>query len=128
MGIGKRLKEAREATGLTQEELGRRVGVTGSAITNYEKEVSHPKESVMYALFDVLQVEPNFLFQDCVKIKKTPGQDGPRDEKEREFMEYVGRMTDEQKRFLAAVMKVMIEQDQELPASDAERVGGTEKE
>lgn len=36
MGIGKRLKEAREMRGLTQEELGRMVGVTGSAITNYE--------------------------------------------------------------------------------------------
>ena len=71
MGIGKRLKEAREMRGLTQEELGRMVGVTGSAITNYEKEVSHPKESVMYALFTALDVEPNFLFQDCVDtIKK----------------------------------------------------------
>lgn len=68
MGIGKRLKEARERLGLTQEELGRRVGVTGSAITNYEKETSHPKEPVMYALIDALGVEPNFLFQDCVKI------------------------------------------------------------
>lgn len=66
MGIGRRLKEAREAAGLTQEELGRLVGVTGSAITNYEKETSHPKEPVMYALMDALQVEPNFLFQDCV--------------------------------------------------------------
>lgn len=69
MGIGKRLKEAREKAGLTQEELGKRVGVTGSSITNYEKETSHPKEPVMYALMDVLQVEPNYLFQDCVNIR-----------------------------------------------------------
>lgn len=77
MGIGRRLKEARERLGLTQEELGRRVGVTGSAITNYEKETSHPKEPVMYALIDVLGVDPNFLFQDCVKIlqaKKEPAE------------------------------------------------------
>lgn len=75
MGIGKRLKEARESLGLTQEELGKRVGVTGSAITNYEKETSHPKEPVMYALMDALHIEPNYLFQDCVKIeniKKSP--------------------------------------------------------
>ena len=52
MGIGKRLKEAREKSGLTQEELARKIGVTGSAITNYEKETSHPKEPVMYALMD----------------------------------------------------------------------------
>ena len=69
MGIGRRLKEARERAGLTQEELGKLIGVTGSAITNYEKETSHPKEPVMYALFEALNVDPNYLFQDCVNIK-----------------------------------------------------------
>ena len=68
MGIGKRLKEARERKGLTQRELAKIVGVTGSAITNYENEVSHPKEQIMYALIDALGVDPNFLFQDCVFI------------------------------------------------------------
>ena len=70
MGIGRRLKEARERAGLTQEELGKLIGVTGSAITNYEKETSHPKEPVMYALFEALNVDPNYLFQDCVNIKE----------------------------------------------------------
>ena len=68
MGIGRRLKEAREKAGLTQEELGKMIGVTGSSITNYEKETSHPKEPIMYALIDALGVEPNFLFQDCVNL------------------------------------------------------------
>lgn len=72
MGIGKRIKEARERAGLTQEELGKYIGVTGSAITNYEKETSHPKEPVMYALIDALGVDANFLFQDCVNVKKAP--------------------------------------------------------
>lgn len=74
MGIGKRLKEARERKGLTQRELAKMVGVTGPAITNYENEVSHPKEQVMYALIDALGVDPNFLFQDCVDIgtKRAP--------------------------------------------------------
>lgn len=66
MGIGKRIKEARERANLTQEALGRLVGVTGSSITNYEKETSHPKEPVLYALIKVLGVDANFLFQDCV--------------------------------------------------------------
>ncbi len=71
MGIGRRLKEAREKAGLTQEELGKMIGVTGSSITNYEKETSHPKEPIMYALIDALGVEPNFLFQDCVNLSST---------------------------------------------------------
>lgn len=70
MGIGKRIKEAREQIGLTQSELGELVGVTGSAITNYEKETSHPKEPVMYKLLEVLNVDANYLFQDVVNIPK----------------------------------------------------------
>lgn len=68
MGIGKRIKEARESKGLTQNELGELVGVTGSAITNYEKETSHPKEPVMYKLLEVLKVDANYLFQDVINI------------------------------------------------------------
>lgn len=66
MGIGKRIKQARENIGLTQKELGELIGVTSSAITNYENETSHPKEPIMYALINALHVDANFLFQDCV--------------------------------------------------------------
>ncbi len=71
MGIGKRIKEARENLGLTQKELGDLLGVTGSAVTNYENETSHPKEPVMYKMFDVLKVDANFLFQDEMKKSST---------------------------------------------------------
>lgn len=70
MGIGYRIKEAREALGLTQIELGDIVGVTGSSITNYEKETSHPKEQIIYRLIEALKVDANYLFQDCVKLPK----------------------------------------------------------
>lgn len=68
MGIGYRIKEAREQLGLTQTELGQKVGVTGSAITNYEKETSHPKEQIIYKLMETLGVDANYLFQDCMSI------------------------------------------------------------
>ena len=64
MGIGKRIKEARLKKNLNQEELAKLIGVTASAIGNYENGVSHPKESVLYKLFEALEVEPNYLFQD----------------------------------------------------------------
>lgn len=69
MGIGRRIKEAREARGLTQKELGALIDVTASAITNYENETSHPKEPVMYKLLDALRVDANYLFQDVVHVK-----------------------------------------------------------
>lgn len=70
MGIGYRIKEARENLGLTQIELGKLAGVTGSAITNYEKETSHPKEQIIYKLMEVLGVDANYLFQDCVNLPR----------------------------------------------------------
>lgn len=70
MGIGKRIKEARSALNLTQEELANIIGVTKGAIANYENETSHPKEPVMYKLIDALQVDANYLFQDVVNIPK----------------------------------------------------------
>ncbi len=56
--------------GLIQIKLGKFVGVTGSAITNYEYETIHPKEHVMYKLIEALKVDANYLFQDCVKLPK----------------------------------------------------------
>ncbi|MBQ7119861.1 MAG: helix-turn-helix domain-containing protein [Oscillospiraceae bacterium] len=70
MGIGKRLREARQSRNLKQDELAKLIGVTASAIANYENDISHPKEVVLYKLFEVLEVEPNFIFQDVVSIKK----------------------------------------------------------
>ena len=68
MGIGKRIKEARNALNMTQEELAKIIGVTKRAVANYENETSHPKEPVMYKMFDALQVDANYLFQDVVNI------------------------------------------------------------
>ncbi len=70
MGIGKRIKEARNALGITQEDLAKVLGVTKGAVANYENETSHPKEPIMYKLFDALQVDANYLFQDVVNIPK----------------------------------------------------------
>lgn len=64
MGIGRRIKEARLANNMTQEELAYKLGITKSAIANYENETSHPKEPILYKLFSVLSVDANYLYQD----------------------------------------------------------------
>ena len=64
MSFGSRLRERREALGLKQGELGKLLGVTGSAIVNYENGVSSPKADVLYRVFDVLECDANYLFQD----------------------------------------------------------------
>lgn len=70
MGIGNRIKEARLNLGYTQEELAKLLGVTKGAVANYEIETSHPKEPIMYKLIEILKVDANYLFQDCVKLPK----------------------------------------------------------
>lgn len=71
MGIGAKIREARNKLGLTQEELANMVGVKQTAIGNYENEVSHPREEILYKLFDALKVDANYLFEGQYTPKAT---------------------------------------------------------
>ena len=64
MSFGQRMRERREAMGLSRDRLAELVGVTRSAIGNYETGVSFPKEEILLRLFHALQVDPNYLYQD----------------------------------------------------------------
>ena len=67
MSFATRLKEARENKNLTQKKLAELVGVRNTAISNYEKAVSFPNIDILYKIFDILQIEPNFFFQDDIQ-------------------------------------------------------------
>lgn len=71
MAFKDRLREAREAKGLTQQELANIVGVSKSAIANYETGVSAAKEQVLIKLFSALDVTPNYLWQDEMEDVKS---------------------------------------------------------
>ncbi len=64
MSFGERLRRRREELGLTRAELAERLGVSRSAVGNYETGISAPKEEILLQLFDALQVDPNYLYQD----------------------------------------------------------------
>ena len=64
ISFSSRLRQAREQAGFTQQDLAEKLGITKSAVGNYENGVSSPKWAVLLRIFDVLQVEPNFLYQD----------------------------------------------------------------
>lgn len=64
MSIGSRIKERREMLGITQTQLAERLGVSKGAIGNYETDANSPKASIMYKVFEVLQCDANYLFQD----------------------------------------------------------------
>lgn len=56
---GKLIKEAREKAGLTQEELGIAIGVTGVTIMRYEKGTRNPSSEIISKIASVLG--PDFI-------------------------------------------------------------------
>lgn len=63
MSFGEQLRRRREELGLSREALAERLGLSRSAIGNYETGVSTPKEDVLLRLFDALEVDPNYLYR-----------------------------------------------------------------
>ena len=64
MSFGSQLRHRREALGMSRIELAQALGVSTSAISNYENDGSFPKTEYLAKLFAALSVEPNALFAD----------------------------------------------------------------
>lgn len=71
MSIGSRIKERREELGITQTELAKRLGVSKGAIGNYETDANSPRASTMYKIFEILQCDANYLYQDEIGERET---------------------------------------------------------
>lgn len=63
MSFGEQLKCRRKELGLSRSELAKLLGVSQSAVGNYETGVSAPKEEILLRIFDALHVEPNYLYR-----------------------------------------------------------------
>ena len=72
MNIGEKIKSARLAKRMTQEELGKILGVQKSAIAKYENgRVVNIKRSTLKKISDVLGIRPSeLIFEE--KIEKDP--------------------------------------------------------
>ena len=65
MSFGQRLRERRKELGISQGELAKALGVSLSAVSNYENGQNAMREDVLLRLFRVLEIEPNYLYQDA---------------------------------------------------------------
>ena len=62
MSIGKKIKELRMLSGLSQEELGRRIGVQRAAVQKYEKEtVENIPLKTIEQIAKVFDVSPTYI-------------------------------------------------------------------
>ena len=59
--FGERVKKLREQKGLNQKELGARLGVSGSMICAYEKELRMPSFPVLLSMARLFNVSTDYL-------------------------------------------------------------------
>lgn len=64
MGLGQKIKMYRERAGLTQEELGKAVGVSSMAVSQWENDRAVPRMGSITKLSDVLKVNLSDLLDE----------------------------------------------------------------
>ena len=63
---------------MSRSELAQRLGVSVSAVGNYETGVSAPKEEVLLRLFNALEADPNYLYRGSYLYQSGPDTDEER--------------------------------------------------
>ena len=80
MALGKNILEARKKSGLSQEQLGDKVGVTRQTVSNWELEETTPNPEQLKSLSKVLNVSVDDLIDNDIqnvvlsKVKLTEKQ------------------------------------------------------
>ncbi|WP_346961130.1 helix-turn-helix domain-containing protein [Faecalicatena contorta] len=71
MNTGEKIKQARINSGLSQNELGKKLNVSQAMIAQYEKGTRNPKLSTLRKIADALDVSTSDLAEDCVLYDTT---------------------------------------------------------
>ena len=66
--IGQRIKQAREAQGLTQEQLAERVGLSPSHISVIERGYKTPRLETFVEILNILKVDANSILTDVLSV------------------------------------------------------------
>lgn len=104
--IGSKIRYFRKNLGLTQEELGAKIGTQKSRISNYERGYRSPKQNDLFKLADVLNISIDDLFPETESSTPTsPDADELTslymkldDPRKRNVFRFTQRQWDEQKR------------------------------
>ena len=70
MSIGKNIAKYRKAKGLTQEELGAKLGVTNQAVSKWESEVSMPDVMLLPEIANALNITLDDLYGIAKEVEK----------------------------------------------------------
>ncbi|MBQ9347899.1 MAG: helix-turn-helix transcriptional regulator [Oscillibacter sp.] len=69
--IGRKLRELRQASGLTQKQVADRIGVTASVVSAYENDIRSPSYSTLVKLVAFYNVSADYLLG--ITEKRTRG-------------------------------------------------------
>ena len=69
MSIGENIKKHRLTLGLTQDKLGEMLGVTGKAVSTWEKGIKIPRMPIITRLADLFEISKSRLIDDESDLK-----------------------------------------------------------
>ena len=109
MDIGTKIRNARIAKGMTQEELGKLLGVQKSAIAKYENgRVVNIKRSTLKRISEVLGIRPVELISEEQQKKSDIASDiAARLIKDKEFLELVEMLNSLDKEKIQSVKEML---------------------
>jgi transcriptional regulator with XRE-family HTH domain len=109
MDIGTKIRNARIAKGMTQEELGKLLGVQKSAIAKYENgRVVNIKRSTLKRISEVLGIRPVELISEEQQKKSDIASDiAARLIKDKEFLELVEMLNSLDKEKIQSVKQML---------------------
>lgn len=109
MTTGEKIKNLRVSKGLSQEELGQRIGVKKAAINKYENGiVVNLKRSTIAMLAAALDTTPTYLMGFEEEKAPTPVEEGERVTKQKIILEKFLKLTDENLEYALAQLDVLI--------------------
>ncbi len=110
MTLGEKIKMHRKALGLTQTELGQKLGVKVNAVSKWEcGRVEAIPTSKIKALAEIFDVKPSYLIDDAQTEKPTVGEDDGLSEVKRALYSCVDQASEQEAaillRFFKSVLK-----------------------
>lgn len=96
---GQEMQRLRLLRGLTQEQLGEKVGITSGSVSQLERGVFSPKFHVLAKIIDALDADANIFFDR---------QKDPLTDKDQRLASFLTSLSEEQRTSLHASMKVFL--------------------
>lgn len=66
--VGRRIKQAREVKGLTQEQLAEKVSLSASHMSVIERGIKPPKLETFVEIANVLEIDANSILTDVLSV------------------------------------------------------------